>query len=692
MKFIGFRVKNYKVIDDTGYVKVDRRVTTLVGQNESGKTSIFTALWKSLNVADVTFDRLYDYPRNRYIKDRSRVQEVTLLEFELSDNDVEDLVALLPRRPAELPRRITCTVSYEGEHGSRTELEFIPALTTLPSSTSAHDAILAATAMVDAVPEAPEAVRDALVHFQEVGEKGRLETDGREAVEAFLHTVDHWLEGDPDSGSSVAEERTYLAHFLAEAEHDDLGERAQAWATAALPTFIYFSDYDRLEGRIHLPSYLGHRRESNMRVRTQSALFDWSGLDPEEILVLSREKGEDEPDADFRRRRETRDALLETAAFTLTVDWEAWWWKKRHKLHFSIEGEDLVLKVSDRHNSFPVPFEERSEGFRWFFSFYLVFIAESAPAHGGAILLLDEPGLHLHPKLQSDLTGLFERIAKDNQLLYSTHLPFLIDINRMERIRTVHLAGKEPQTTCVSNEIRPANHSDTLSPLQSALSPSVVQTLLLGKRPVMVEGISDFWFLQALNHCLYAEHGIPLLHRDTVLIPAGGRSRLIPLAFVILATAGQGRSVVLLNSDRGGLDEAARMRDVFGDDVPVLLVGDLLEHPGAMIEDLVPRDAYAEAAQQGRPTVPLNKEELAAATNVAAVAQLFERTGGGEFGKSEQAKTALNLTDLWNRDRSTVPETTKQKARDLVESLNRHLGRGSEEPNTTERGNPVEQA
>ncbi len=70
---------------------------------------------------------------------------------------------------------------------------------------------------------------------------------------------------------------------------------------------------------------------------------------------------------------------------------------------------------------------------------------------------------HLH--LQHELIGLFERIADDNQLLYSTHLLFLIDANRMERIRTVYLSGTELRSTRVSNEIRPADHRDTLSPL-----------------------------------------------------------------------------------------------------------------------------------------------------------------------------------------------------------------------------------
>ena len=675
MRFVGFRVTHYKVIHDTGHIKVDPRVTTFVGKNESGKTSLFTALWKSLNVADVTFDRLYDYPRSLYTQDRSEWRDVTSMEFELSDGDVEDLLAQLPHQPVEVPRLLNCTTSYDGEHGVRQQLAFSSPLTSPPAASSARDAAQAAAAIVNAGGEPPEPVRRALADVQAAADQSLPATKGVAVVRAFLEAVDRWLEADPVRASAVSEQRTSLVDFLAEAARPDLEEQARAWALARLPTFIYFSDYDRLAGRIHLPSYLNRHRQSDPSVRTQSVLFEWSGLDPEELLALSRDREDGEPDDAFLRRREVLHTLLDTAAFTLSGDWATWWREKQHRLHFSMEGEDLVLKVSDLHNSFPVPFEERSKGFQWFFSFYLVFLAESKRAHGGAVLLLDEPGLHLHPHLQHELIGLFDRIADDNQLLYSTHLPFLIDANRMERIRTVYLSGTEPRSTRVSNEIRPADHRDTLSPLQSALGPAAVHTLVLGKRPVIVEGTTDFWILQALNECLLSVDQIPLLHRDAILVPAGGRSRLIPLAFVILAAPGQHRAVVLLNSNREGLEEAARMRDVFGDDVPLLAVGDLLASPGATIEDLIPRDVYAEAAQPGTFATPLNDSEQAAATNVEAVAQLFRRIGLGDFDKAEQAKAALALTDRWNRDPSTVPEETREKVREFAELLNRDLDR-----------------
>ena len=57
--------------------------------------------------------------------------------------------------------------------------------------------------------------------------------------------------------------------------------------------------------------------------------------------------------------------------------------------------------------------------------------------HKDAILLLDEPGLHLHPTAQQELMAFFETLSEDNPLVYTTHSPFLIDGERIHRIRPV---------------------------------------------------------------------------------------------------------------------------------------------------------------------------------------------------------------------------------------------------------------
>ena len=122
MKLKSFQIKNYKVIDDTGPVRVDPNLTALVGRNESGKTAILKALWKSRNVADAKFDKLYDFPRDRCPKERSGNQVVTVLEFGLSDQEAVTLVELLPSRPGQRPTKITRIARYEGQTAIGSEI------------------------------------------------------------------------------------------------------------------------------------------------------------------------------------------------------------------------------------------------------------------------------------------------------------------------------------------------------------------------------------------------------------------------------------------------------------------------------------------------------------------------------------------------------------------------------------------
>jgi predicted ATP-dependent endonuclease of OLD family len=421
--------------------------------------------------------------------------------------------------------------------------------------------------------------------------------------------------------------------------------------------------------------YLKRKDTSDPRTRTQTALFKWSGVDPKEILDLGRPRAEGETDEQVHRRHEKRRALIDSASFALTGDWIGWWTEKRHKLHFDVDGEDLVLKVSDQHNECPIPFEERSHGFQWFFSFYLVFLVESQKAHRGAILLLDEPGLHLHPTLQSRLIDLFERISKDNQLLYTTHLPFLVDGDHLERVRTVHLAGPEPQKTVVSNDVRPTGDHDTLFPIQAAVGYSIAQTLFLGKRSVIIEGITDYWLLKALSDCLSMHDNTPALHEETVLIPAGGTSRLMPLASIMLASTGvgEGHLMVLLDSDTEGQQASKRLKDVFSGESAVLTLGSAIDLPEATIEDLIPRDVYVDAVNQAGYKCTLNTDEKAALTNVKAIEKAFARKKLGKFGMAEKAAAALVLIDAWGKDPTSVPVPTQEKARALFDAINAHF-------------------
>ena len=85
-----------------------------------------------------------------------------------------------------------------------------------------------------------------------------------------------------------------------------------------------------------------------------------------------------------------------------------------------------------------IELESRSKGLQWFFSFFLVFLAESKDVHKNCVLLLDEPGLGLHPTAQADLIRFFNQLSDTNQLIYTTHLPFLVDHNNLDRVKAVY--------------------------------------------------------------------------------------------------------------------------------------------------------------------------------------------------------------------------------------------------------------
>ncbi len=92
------RVLTFKSIDDSSEVSIDRNVTILVGQNESGKTAFLQALHKSVSVeSGVSFNITEDYPRkdlNQYQREHANNPAVvTELTYTLTDQEISAINA-----------------------------------------------------------------------------------------------------------------------------------------------------------------------------------------------------------------------------------------------------------------------------------------------------------------------------------------------------------------------------------------------------------------------------------------------------------------------------------------------------------------------------------------------------------------------------------------------------------------------
>jgi predicted ATP-dependent endonuclease of OLD family len=157
-------------------------------------------------------------------------------------------------------------------------------------------------------------------------------------------------------------------------------------------------------------------------------------------------------------------------------------------------GANLYIRVKNLEHGVSVPFDQRSKGFVWFFSFIVWFnsVQNRIGTDKELVLLLDEPGLSLHGLAQADFLHYIDDLSKEHQILYTTHSPFMIDSEKLHQVRTVEdVKGKG---TVVSGSLS-STDKRTLFPLQAGLGYSLAQNLFIGAKNVLVEGPADliFW-------------------------------------------------------------------------------------------------------------------------------------------------------------------------------------------------------
>jgi hypothetical protein len=686
MRLKAFHVTNYKTVLDSGHVEIDPNVTCLMGKNEAGKSAIMQAFWKFNNVSGANYDRLPDLPAEFYARLRSSDPEVVVLEFLLQDHDKAEFLKDFPALSAA-PTTVTVHSTYDRKRAIEVEIAYTPASYSTVASRVKGTIAALQTLEGTTQPTPPElapiaAARQGLVELELAGDPDKPATaiptaTIQNAINA-LQAVPKDKLGDLGKGTTEA-----LATFASHSQ-PDIKAKAEEWAKARLPIFIYFEDYGRLKTRIHLPTFVAQQAtppkdpEEQMLHRTQLALFEWAHLDAAELQSLGVPRQQNEIQEAVDRRKDERARLLESASYQLSGDWIDWWDQRTHNLDITADGDELELRVSDNVNPWKIPFGERSRGFQWFFSFYLTFLVESGKAHRGAIILLDEPGLHLHPTAQEKLLAFFQRISSNNQIIYSSHSMFMVDPDHVDNVRTVYLLPKDADNpksrayTHVAEGTEPEGDRDTLLPMQAAGAYRLAQTIFLGKRTLIVEGISDYWLLRTLSHHLQ-EHGGGNLHEDTLVLWAGGTSHILPLASVMAAREqmGPNRMAVLLDSDRPGLDKARKLVEIMahGQD-SVMLLGEATGIPKAQIEDLVEFDELLAGLKQiGRipVTVPARRTGDG---NVELLQRTFTENGWGELTHDVKARIVLALTNSWWQADVTPTPSTLDRSKILFAYIN----------------------
>ena len=341
------------------------------------------------------------------------------------------------------------------------------------------------------------------------------------------------------------------------------------------------------------------------KARTLRVLFSFVELKADEVLELGRDfqdrtgegrKPTDEQIEKIGEQKRIRSILLQSASARLTEKFRDWWKQGDYRFRFEADGNHFRIWVADDRRPTEVELENRSSGLQWFLSFYLVFLVESQGQHRNAVLLLDEPGISLHPHAQRDLSAFFESLSESNQLMYTSHSPFLVDADRLERARKVYVA--KDGTTKATADLRHSEGKDEQAgaayAVHSALNLSVAESLLLGCQPVLVEGASDQHYLTAIKALLISGGNITPA-RELVFPPSGG-ARTARVVASILTGRDDTLPKILLDADRPGKQMAATLKTGLYAEAPerVLSVEDFVEVRAAEIEDLFPRKFLAE--------------------------------------------------------------------------------------------------
>jgi hypothetical protein len=617
MQVLSFRVRDFRSVSDSDWVELDH-VTALIGTNESGKTNLLLPLWKLNPATGGEIDPIADYPRSKYnkIKLESEKPIFISVRFELEDSLAQKIAALCGC-PIEHAKQAIVERDYAGDH-----------FVSFPSAHPVrHVAKANAVALLDAATteidgatctkteETRKAEIVAALHICSQTLLGMEDSLHRDELEKFIKTIPQ-VDAETGPKRSVVGPRLSLLHDqIAElqaevsAPHPDDVKEARALVIKHLPHFVYYSNYGNLDSEIYLPHVIenltrkGLGSKETAKARTLKVLFDFVRLSPKEIQELGEDevanpngRMTEEEIAESAKKRKERDVLLQSAGAELTKRFREWWKQGDYRFRFQADGDHFRIWVSDDRRPDDIELENRSTGLQWFLSFFLIFLVESTDAHKNSVLLLDEPGLSLHPLAQEDLSRFFEGLSSSNQLLYTTHSPFLVDADHLERIKAVYVA--DDGSTMVSADLRAADNksseSKSIYPVYAALGLSASRTLLLGCKTIIVEGTSDQHYLSAVKTILIA-NGELKPAKEIIFMPAWGVKGVKAIISILTGIDEQLPNVVL-DSDMAGTEfQANLLKSIYKDAKDrIVMLGLFAPVTGAAeIEDLFPQALLA---------------------------------------------------------------------------------------------------
>jgi hypothetical protein len=554
-------VTNFKIVDDSNEFTVDR-VTCLIGKNESGKTALLEALCRlnPYGASSAEYDKVEDYPR-RYLleyeeRHRDEGARVISTTWELDDDDLSAVEKVLGSGTVT-SREVQVYKRY-GDKGTVWLL------------------------LIDEGRVVANLLNGAGLYPEELERARRCGT---------VAALKNYLYSKVAASVASAREKRVLDVIHSFPDHDP---KTAAAAVLRLPTFLYFSDFDVMSGTVALEDLL-QRKTNGAALQPGEKIFlaflNFVGTSLEQINSMER--------------FEPLKARLEAASNKITRDMFQYWSQNRSlRVLFSLDaaqpgdpppfnhGRILHTRVYNPLHEVSVNFDARSRGFVWFFSFLVLFSQVRKACGKDVIILLDEPGLSLHPKAQGDLLRYInEKLRKDYQVIYTTHSPFMVDSRNLAHVRTVEDTVTDDGAGSVEilgskvNDFVSTTDRDTIFPLQGALGYEITKKLSLAEYSLIVRSPSDLLYLAGFSEALKSRHRIHLSPQWTVC-PVGGADTVV--AFTTLLNSHNLRMAVLVDNVMGEINAASDLgRSALLRNGHILTLPLYAKKPAADLEDVI---------------------------------------------------------------------------------------------------------
>jgi len=582
LKLKSFQIENFRSINNVK-CHIAQDITVLAGKNESGKTNILDAL-TALNEGKKFVES--DRPLNKG-KD---IPVFITYNFQLCNEEKEKCIGDFPIRATEVSDLVTITVDHDKD-----EYEI---------SGNLIDDI--GRKLYELDQEKKHEINNKIEAINLILIESKLEKiSSMDSVS--VQTLDNTIaETEKKSGEiprnpktnqpsdpDLAEKMSTLLNLLKDIQNQEETIKDKVWELR--PKVVKFITFEDL-----LPPTVPFDQ------------FTEEGLKNNYKIVYNLGKL---ADLDFDRIRtsdiQIRENLAERGSRISTTKFLEFWKQNPVEFIFRIYEPTVSIFIRDKGKESSYKPEQRSKGFQWFLSFYLRLEAEGTEKDN--IILIDEPGLYLHAKAQRDVLKVLEKESKNNQIIFTTHSPYLIDPNELNRIRLV-VKNEDSGETIITNSYHKGADFDTLTPIITAIGLDISRDLLFSKElNLVLEGISDYYYLRSMIEILKRKNNYDF-PENISLIPCVGNTNV---GLILALLMGLGLQYRVILDQKGSKKTFNKLKRDGMKDNEIIFVG---KNENESIEDLF---SISDKEKYG-----LNSTE---ASKAVISRNFYEKVKSGEF-------------------------------------------------------------